>query len=343
MTVSLVLVTFRSGVEAAAAVDSFRREAAAARLRLEVIVVDHSEDAGEADRLRGIGPDRLLLRHNRGYAAGINVGTAEATGEVVVVANPDLRLHSGSLAALTAALEAPRSIVGPQFCFAGFLFPPADVQTPAEELRRWRALGSPRAWRRYAEREIRRCLAVWEAAEPVAVPTLSGAMLAFTRETLREVGPWDEDYFLYFEETDWLRRARRAGCTAAVVPGAVVEHSWGHAAGGETATRHFADSRRRYFARHFGLVGRMAARLPDRARAVAPGRPPERIERDRVLWLASPSPHGFPAAGRIGDGRRPDGALGRFARHPRHGDLTVVAADPGSGRLLGSWRWAPDA
>ncbi len=340
---SLILVTFRSSAEAAVAVPSFRREAEAAGVDLEVIAVDHSENDDEAERLRTVAPDRLLLRPNRGYAAGINAGVAHASGDVVVVANPDLRPKAGSLAALLAGMDGPRRIVGPQFCYGGFLFPPADVQTPAEELRRWRALRSERAWRSHVEREVRRCQAVWSAAEPVEVPTLSGAMLAFSRDAVSEVGPWDEGYFLYFEETDWLRRARRAGYGTAVVPGSLVEHAWGHAVAGAAAAARFETSRRRYFARHFGLRGRAVTALPTRPYAVPPGRPPERIGCARVVWLASPSPRGFPAAGRIGDGNRPDDRLRDFALHPQHAALTVTAADADSGAVLGSWRWVADA
>src|SRR6185503_17436689 len=106
----------------------------------EVIVVDHSEDDAEAQRLAAATPDLLLRGPNRGYAAGINAGLAAARGETVLVGNPDVELGRGALAALLAALRDGWAVVGPQLELAGALFPPAETQTPHAEWRRQRAL-----------------------------------------------------------------------------------------------------------------------------------------------------------------------------------------------------------
>src|SRR6185503_1996986 len=77
--VSLVLVAYRSSAVLPAAVDAFRRELQRDALHGEVIVVDHSEDEAEAQRLAVTMPDQLLQRPNRGYAAGINAGMQAAS------------------------------------------------------------------------------------------------------------------------------------------------------------------------------------------------------------------------------------------------------------------------
>ncbi|HVR99357.1 MAG TPA: glycosyltransferase, partial [Thermoanaerobaculia bacterium] len=251
--ISLVLVAYRSSNHLPAAIQSFRDEAARLGRPAEVVVVEQSEDADEEARVRELAPDSLLVRPNRGYAAGLNAGIAAASGAVLLLANPDVRFLPGSLGALLDALDAGWDVAGPQFELAGWLFPPADVQTPLEELRRWLAGRWTR--QRFLRREVRRWRRVWESAGPVAVETLSGALLAVRRETAARVGPWDEGYFLYFEETDWLRRARRRGLRAAVVPAARIEHAWGHAAEPGRYAARFDQSRRRFYARHFGPAG----------------------------------------------------------------------------------------
>ncbi|HVN76249.1 MAG TPA: glycosyltransferase [Thermoanaerobaculaceae bacterium] len=344
--VSLVVVSFRSAAECADAVESFRAEAARAGAAAEVVIVDHSESAEEETRLRRIAPDRLLVRANRGYAAGVNAGVAASSAPTLLVGNPDIGFRPGSVAALLRALDSGWAVVGPQFALAGFLFPPADVQTPLEEVRRWRASRSRAAWARHFRRELARWRRVWDAAGPVSVPTLSGALLAMRRDVFERVGLWDEAYFLYFEETDWLRRLGAAGLRAAVVPGAVVAHRWARAADPAEFAGVFEASRRRYLSRNFGVRGRLAAALPRGAEGVElpplPA-PAPTVAAGDVLWLLSPSPLGFPAAGLRCGGPPPADSVSEFlAQHGRPQRLSLRAVDPGTGRILGAWRCEPE-
>ena len=228
--VSLVLVAHRSTAVLPGAVGAFRREAADLRLAVQVVVVEQSEDAGEAERAAASSPDVLLVRPNRGYAAGVNAGIAVASGRLLLVGNPDVELRAGALRPLLAALDRDCDVAGPQLELAEVLFPPADRQTPLAELRRRRAGRSRGAWERHLGRELRDWDRVWRARTPTLVPALSGALLAFPSALAARLGPWDEEYFLYFEETDWLRRARRSGARLAVVPDARALHRWGHSA-----------------------------------------------------------------------------------------------------------------
>jgi GT2 family glycosyltransferase len=341
--VSLVLVAHRSSEVARAAVESFRRESVRLGVTFEVVIVDQSEDAGEATQLGSLEPEKLLVLPNRGYAAGINRGVAASTGVTVVAGNPDVVLGEGSLAALLDAIGAGWHIVGPQFVLAGFLFPPADLQTPGEELLRWLASRSRALWHCYFRRELRRWRQVWEAKAPVPLRTLSGALLAFRRETFNSVGAWDEGFFLYFEETEWLARAAAARMRVGLVPGARVEHLWGHAADPETHGAHSRASRTRFLAGRFGWVGRLASglritRTPLRPLpfAAATGALPG----GRKLWLLSPTPLGFPAAGLLGTAADLERALqGVATARGVRGRFVILAVDAFGARLAGAWAW----
>ncbi len=340
---SLVLVTCRSSDVAPAAVASFRAGAAALGLAGEVVIVDHSEDEVEEARLEALAPDRLLALPNRGYAAGVNAGVAASSGSTVLVGNPDIRFEPGSLAALLAALEKGWDIAGPQFTLAGWLFPPADLQTPGEQVARWLATHTLAAWRWELRRELARWRSVWEASEPLAVRGLSGALLAFRREVFDRIGPWDEGYFLYFEETDWLRRAAAAGLRRAQVPRARVEHVWGHAADPEAASHHFERSRRRYLVHHHGWRGALANRLaggftPLQASPIP--KDSEALPRGRLQWLLSPTALGLPAAGLVGTGDELTRALRSVAAvRGVRGCYLVLAMDAGGSGLVGAWTW----
>jgi GT2 family glycosyltransferase len=309
----------------------------------EVVIVDHSEEAGESARLRSVAPERLLALPNRGYAAGVNAGIAASTGDIVLVGNPDICLASGALGPLLDALAGGWDIVGPQFELAGLLLPPADVQTPAEEVRRWLASRSRLLWRLYFGRELRRWRRAWDASAPLAVSALSGALLVFRREVVARIGPWDERYFLYFEETDWLRRATSAGLRIAQVPAARVEHRWGHAADPAAMSGHLLRSRSRFLRAHFGLRGRIVAglkltRTPLRPQPLAEG--DTSLPTGELLWLLSPASVGFPAAGFVGTASACFRAVREFydalARPSCH---LLFAVEPISGDLLGPWSW----
>jgi len=332
MTVSLILVTWRSSAVAGGAMAAFRREVAALGLPGEVIVVDHSEDPAEAESLRALAPEVLRICPNRGYAAGLNTGIGIASGDLLLLANPDVELAPGALGALLGALDRGWDVVGPLFHLGPWLFPPADLQGPGAELLRWRATRTRASLGRHLSREIGRWQGLWTAREPVPMPVLSGALLAVRKETAAAIGPWDEGYFLYFEETDWLRRASRRGWKVAQVPAGRARHAWGHAARPEEQEGTFARSRRRYYGHYFGALGRLITALPKASPPLHPPLPtPEELPADATTrFLVSPSPWGFPAA--LGEGVGRDQlhqALRAFHQASGHGGhWTVVAWHP---------------
>lgn len=337
--VSLVLVCHRSSSYVGRAIERFRWEARTLGVRQEVVVVDHSEDPEEVQALRAAAPDTLIVQTNKGYAAGVNRGIGEAQGDILLVGNPDVELEAGALEALLAGLET-YPIVGPQFKLGSLLFPPMEPQLPGAELLRWLANISLRLRRKAMFQESLRAVRVWEASEPVRMPFLRGALLAFHRETFTRLGPWEEDYFLYFEETDWLLRATRRGLACALVPAARAQHRWGASAVPSAHAAFMVSSRRLYYRRNFGCYGRLVASLPLLCAEFPPEPVPDSLgPQEEVWWLVSPNPHGIPAFGVKGSGVFPESIAGQsfsFDRHPR---TFLVAALKADGELEGPWRW----
>jgi GT2 family glycosyltransferase len=80
-------------------------------------------------------------------------------------------------------------------------------------------------------------------------------LLAFTRRALSRIGRFDTGYRLYFEETDWLARARAAKLPTSYVPEAVAVHLYDQSAKAESASSSwFGQSAARYRRRHYGLL-----------------------------------------------------------------------------------------
>ena len=99
--------------------------------------------------------------------------------------------------------------------------------------------------------------------KPTAHDWVSGACFAIRRELLDAIGPLDEGYFLYFEETDFCLRAKQAGWSCWLVPRARVMHFEGAATGITAAKRRLPEywfaSRRRFFVKAYGMGGWLAA------------------------------------------------------------------------------------
>ena len=347
MKVSLIVVCHRSSEVLPQCVESFRREAGAAGIEAEVVAVEQSEDAAELAQIEGAGVDRLLERPNRGYAAGLNAGVAEATGDVLLLANPDIVFFDGSVDALLRGLRQGFDVVGPQFVWddeATVLLPAAEDPAPGAELGRTLRRGRRWAWSARLGRSLDETWRVWTARDPLAVAGLRGAVLAASREALGRFGPFDEGYFLYYEETEWLWRARLEGGRLGLAPGARVRHRWGHATRHrDDAVEHEEKSRERFFERNYSgpwraLLGACAAdsgRLPfAMARLTDAGDIPER---ESDLWLASPFPHLMPALGMVRSRGFPPSFL-KFCRE-RRWHLLAADRDGRKWRIADAWAW----
>ncbi len=264
---SLLIVNYRSANLAAAAVASARR---ATSRPIEVVIVDNSVDAVEAERVRAIGADRVLTpARNLGYGAALNLARQYAGGDILLLSNPDVVFSSGCIDSLLGALEAGSTVAGPRLSWddAGrWLLPPADSVSAMQRIRE--AVASRISWSaaRRDRSAVRRRIQFWEASAPIEVEALSGAVLAMSADTFDRAGRFDAGFFLYFEEHDLVRRIRSRRGSLHMIPDARCRHLYDQSArSSPEAARTYGDSERRFFINAYGPVaGRLIARLPRR-------------------------------------------------------------------------------
>ena len=309
--------------------------------------MEHSEDPVEAQRVADAGVDRLLERPNRGYAAGLNAGVAEASGEILLLANPDIRFFDGSLERLLAGLDKDFDVVGPQFVWdaeASVFLPPAEDPAPISEIdrglrRRWRW-----CWSKRLPRDLEASWRVWTADSTLPVNSLRGALLVLRAEAMDRFGPLDEGYFLYYEETEWLLRARRNGARIGLAAGALVQHRWGHStSSSDNAVEIERRSRVRFLDRNYHPISRWLLRAasggdqqpPIAVSNLGDSEPIPDVEAD--LWLASPGPHLMPALGCVRTKTLP-GTFVDFCRTWRW-VVAAVVRDGATWRVAGAWTW----
>jgi GT2 family glycosyltransferase len=344
----MVLVCHFSSEHLPECVASFRTAALRAGVEAEVVVVEQSEDARESEAVHSVRVDQTIIRPNRGYAAGLNAGVECTTGDVVLLANPDIVFMKDSLGAMLRALDSGFDVVGPQFVWDSaceFMLPVAEDPAPSAELRRTIRRRWERPWSVGLATYLEESWRVWTSSGPVDTPGLRGALMAAPSEAVRRYGPLDEGYFLYYEETEWLWRARRQGARLGVAAGAKVVHRWGHStARRPDAARVEEASRLRFFRRNYGrlwqLLLRRCARGEQRGGAAAdvvsgPESVPE-IAAD--LWLLSTFGHFIPAGGAAGRDSMP-ACVAELAAEGRWYALAATRGDS-DWRLAGSWTWS---
>ena len=183
-------------------------------LSWHVIIVDNSSSDNTLEVARELIPDATVIQlgKNAGYAAAINAGIrAGAPNRAIVVANPDVRLDAGCVKTLVDALADPTiGIAVPNLRDATGTLTFSLHRDPTVGRALGDALlGGGRAGRFEALGEAVTRPERYRAARDV--DWASGAIMALSTACVDAVGPWDESFWLYSEETDYCLRARDAG------------------------------------------------------------------------------------------------------------------------------------
>lgn len=258
----------------------------------ETVVVDNGSTDGTVELVRDRFPGvRVIASENRGLCAGWNTGLAATAAELVLVLNADAWLVEDALDALVAAADRhPRAgVVGPRL-----LNPDGTLQRSVR--------GFPTLWRLATEYLYLRKLAPGSQALNAfygagfdheterEVEWVMGACMLLRRSAFEEVGPFDEAFFLFSEEVEWMRRAADRGWSVVFAPSARVVHVGGAAHGG----RLFRENVRGHL-RYLALHGRPGeaerARLLLRGALLVRGRIHRgergRLYREVAAWLGS--------------------------------------------------------
>lgn len=196
----------------------------------EIVVVDNGSRDGSAEMARTEFPDVVLVsnEHNESFARGTNQSFAQASGDLLLMLNPDTEVTPGALNTLAEALLASseRGAVA-----AKLRYPDGNTQrsvrgfpTPFAVLGAIlfldRLFPNSRTLGAY-----RHSFFDYDTAGPTPQPMAS--CLLITRRCWECVGPMDERFPLYFNDVDWSLRCQKAGFVTWYEPRAVVIHKEG--------------------------------------------------------------------------------------------------------------------
>jgi GT2 family glycosyltransferase len=267
--VTVVIVNFNSGAEAAACLASAAADLAGRDW--DAIVVDNASAPGDLDPLAG-GPARIVRNGtNVGFGAAVNAAARLSAARFLWLLNPDCLVLPGAYTALCEdlAADAARALAAPTL-----LNDDGSVQASArgEPSASTGLFGRHTLLTRYFPRAAaaRRNLPAQDLVDGLPdgadVDWVMGAAMLLRRDRFDEVRGFDEQYFLYWEDADFCRRLRDRHFRIRYVPRARVRHSGGVSAASASAlaTRAFHRGAYRYYAthvaRHWWSPARLAAR-----------------------------------------------------------------------------------
>jgi len=268
LNIAVVIVTYKTALLTIDCLRSVQSERSTPGLHIRAVVVDNA--SGDLPIIAQAVEQNhweswitlVSAPQNGGFAYGNNLGihhaTVDASPDYVYLLNPDAQVRAGAIGALVRFLESHDEvgIAGSSFedldgtdWPIAFRFPGViselddglDFRPVRTLLRRWAV--------------ARR---MNKTAQPV--DWICGASMLIRPSVIRAVGGLDENYFLYYEETDFCYRAKQAGFCTWYVPESRVMHIRGQSTNVTDTTKgrrrfpgYWWESRRRYYAVTLGI------------------------------------------------------------------------------------------
>lgn len=228
--VTIIILTYNEWRETLACLESITK---LNYPKVNVIIVDNKSIDGSKEKVASyikkhpnFPAKQLLLNDNYGYAGGNNRGIELALKEgadYVLVLNPDTVVERDALTKLVQTAEHYKK--DDKFAFFGprilILNPKSKIQDP----RVYSNGGIIHPLRIKATlKDYGKRAKDLNEKKPFETDYVTGTCLLASKEALKKVGLMREEYFLYYEDTDWSLRAQRAGMQCIIVPSAILWH-----------------------------------------------------------------------------------------------------------------------
>jgi len=225
----------------------------------EIIVVDNASTDKSSQMVKKKFPQVKLIenKENLGFAKANNQGIRESPGKYILLLNPDTVVLPGAIDKLIKFMEEHKEtgVVAPKILNPDKTLQPSCLAFPTLSAMFVRAIFIEGLWpnnpitRYYLMKDF-------DFQSEAEVDQPMGAALMIRRAVLDQVGLFDEESFMFFDEVDLCFRIKKAGWKIYFTPRAEITHymarsikKWGIF----NLSRHWTRSRNHYFYKHFGL------------------------------------------------------------------------------------------
>lgn len=258
--VSIVVVAYKSKEYIARCIESVRESAQG--LTPEIIVVDNASGDGLGAFLHAKFPGVIFIENqkNEGFAKGVNRGAKVASGRYLYILNPDTQLYPDTIKIMLNFIESH-----PMCCLVGA----RTIDGRGRSIPNCRSLPHIGNLIKYPisflfrHRRLRRphryLLDLWEQNETIDVSKyngyITGASILTRLDFFKEMGMFDEQYFLSSEDCDFGLRIAQSEFHAFFVTEASLIHFEGQSASANPRTRLYAvDAYVRYIRKNFTFL-----------------------------------------------------------------------------------------
>ncbi len=253
--ISIIIVNYRVKKELYLCIDSII--SSNPKALYEIIVVDNDEVKTIQNDLKKKFPGVIYISNeNKGFGQGNNIGVKRAQGKYLFFLNPDTKFLNNCIDKLVEYLNRHKNtaIVAP------ILF---DNEKKVYQLQGTKKLTPIHAIfslsfinKLFPQNMFTKdyWLSGWDKKTVKEVHSVPGTAFVIKKEIFEIIGGFDENFFLFFEESDLCNRVKDKGHKVYILPDAKLIHMWGK------STLHRSDleiifkkSRYYYFKKHFGL------------------------------------------------------------------------------------------
>ena len=223
---SVVMVTYNSAHVAGNAIEPISGTES-----IELRVIDNGSSDGTPEYIERAFPNAVLMRNgeNAGFARAVNAAALGATGDYLLLLNPDAVISPVDLETMRDVM-----ISDPNVAIIGPL-----MKDPADSHQVVAAGHAPTIWRMFLHGSgISRLGRIFPALEglylfhhnvesPRDVDWVTGGCMLIRRTVWDELGGLTTRWFMYAEDIDFCLRARRSGHRVRLEPAAVADHALG--------------------------------------------------------------------------------------------------------------------
>ena len=218
MKLSIIVVNYNSWPDVLLQATSF--QSAHQEGEMELLVVDNASTAAATSKKPIDTSIKWLdLPENGGFAAGVNAGARVAQGKWLLLLNPDVTLETETLSQVMRLLDSYDSKKQVAVIGTKLTNPDGSIQASAGPFpsfsRIFKEVFMSSNKRRYSD---------MNPEKSQQVDWVTGAFMLIRKDVFEAVGGFCEDYFLYFEETDFCHKVQAGGYQTSYDPSMSVCH-----------------------------------------------------------------------------------------------------------------------
>ncbi len=242
-TTSIIIVNYQSQKELSRCLNSLDQFLATPNHTFEVVVVNNDEEKLNLNEKIKLPLTIINSSFNSGFGAGSNLGAKKARGKFLFFLNPDTELTDDSLKKMIYYLRSNKKIG-----ITGAKIIEASRKAPQP----WTSGAKTSIWNILFRNTFNK---PWNKKQPVSVDWVSGTALLLKKSFFNQIGGFDENFWMYFEDQDLCLKAKQQNKRVHFFPHCQVLHhngkSWKN---NKSKKDSYYQSQKYFFKKHHGKI-----------------------------------------------------------------------------------------